>query len=109
MSTLPTLCNQWDMYRLLQWLLGSLCPLSQRRPSQNPTTETQDRDPLDKDPGQRPLPLYRDPTEGTWDQAARHEATSYRDPPSHLRTVIMKSGTDMNGIPCEKLLHGHFS
>ena len=37
----------------------------------SPRTET----PLDRDhPGQRP------PPQGTWDQAARQEVTSYRDP-----------------------------
>ena len=92
-----------------------------------PFTETPftENPPLDIDPGERPpwtetilgathrdpppppgatqspLPLCRDPTEGTWDQAARYEATSYRDPPPRLRAVIMKSGTDVNRILCE--------
>ena len=73
MSTLPTLCNQWDVYRLLQWPLESLCPLLQTPPpftetpftatprTEIPLTKTLDRDPLDRDPlRQRPL-LDTDP------------------------------------------------
>ena len=51
------------------YCIGGLCPgrpPRQRPPGRNmePETET----------------LYRNPPEGTWDQAARQEVTSYRDP-----------------------------
>ena len=41
------------------------------------------RDPLDRDPPKKEHGTRdRDPQERTWDQAARQEVTSYRDPPS---------------------------
>ena len=42
-----------------------------------------DRDPypLDRDPQKEHGTRDRDSLEGTWDQAARQEVTSYRDPP----------------------------
>ena len=55
-----------------------------------------DRDPLDRDPPDRDpqtetpwieTPRQR-PPEGTWDQAARQEVTSYRDPPVNRQTGI---------------------
>ena len=36
--------------------------------------------PMDKDPQKEHGINDRDPSEGTWDQAARQEVTSYRDP-----------------------------
>ena len=36
-----------------------------------------------------------DPLEGTWDEAARHEVTSYRDPPPLWTTPVT--------LPCPKL------
>ena len=58
-----------------------------------PDRDPRDRDPLDRDPPDQ-NPLDRDPPgrnmgpgtdtpppEGTWDQAARQEVTSYRNPP----------------------------
>ena len=56
-----------------------------------PTRTSQDRDLPDRDlPGRDPereTPEQR-PLEGTWDQAARHEVTSYRDPPVNRQTGV---------------------
>ena len=38
--------------------------------------------PLDRDPPRMNMDQGQRPLEGTWDQAARQEVTSYRDPPS---------------------------
>ena len=38
----------------------------------------------------------RDPLEGTWDQAARHEVTSYKDPLVNRQTLVKK-------LPCPEL------
>ena len=43
-------------------------------------------------------PPDRDPLEGTWDQAARQEVTSYRDPSPVDRQKGVKQ------LPCPKLL-----
>ena len=40
-----------------------------------------DRDPLTETPQKEHGTRDREPPQGTWDQAARHEVTSHRDPP----------------------------
>ena len=65
------------------------------------------RTPLDRDPLGHRLPWTQTPRkimgpgtetlpEGTWDQAARQEVTSYRDPP-------MDRQTPLKALPCPKL------
>ena len=54
-----------------------------------------DRDPpRQKSPEQ--IPLDREPPEGAWDQVARQEVTSYRDPPVNRQTPVKT-------LPCSKL------
>ena len=65
--------------------MGGLCPAPprQRPDRRNTGPET---DSLERTWDQRQTPWKehgtrdRDPPEGTWDQAVRHEVTSYRDP-----------------------------
>ena len=118
---------QQDAYRPLVTVWGSLSewspwsetpspwtetlPPGQRlpHPGQRPQTETPftetslDRDPLPKgtwdQTGQRPRRNMGPETEtgGTWDQSARQEVTSYRDPPRVDRQTPVKT------LPCPKL------
>ena len=59
-------------------------------PYKDPSLEI---DPLGRDP---PARLDRDSPEGIWDQAARQEVTSYRDPPWTDKHLSKK-------LPCPKL------
>ena len=67
-------------------------PLTETPWTETPWTETPQTETPWKEHGTRD----RGPLEGTWDQAAIHEVTSYRDPPMNRQTGVKT-------VPCPKL------
>ena len=49
--------------------------------------------------GQRPPTLDREPLKGTWDQAARQEVTSYKDPPMDRHTPVKEITLPLTSFP----------